>query len=335
MNKQIEVRNVRIKPGEKKSGFLKIGELAPEVPVNIPFIVVNGLKKGSILSLIGGAHTAEMSGIVAIIRVLQELNPKELSGSLIAVPCVNILGLPYYPDRYCPIDQKNINRFYPGNPKGSITDRLCNIVFEEIIQKGDYLVDLHDLGVLSEAIPFSTFHISGNKEVDTASEALAKYSGTKVIVSESSKYDRGMSIAEASEREIPGIIHEAATSRGVDTQYRAIINIMKHLGMIEGESEVQVDQKIYQGGFHWLSANHGGIIFPALEKVGKMVSKDERIGQIKNIFGETIEEIKVPEKGLLLYIKYGGIVNTGDSIGELAFEYPRKEPENAMDRVLP
>lgn len=332
---QIEVGKLRVKPGEKTSGFLKIGELAPTVPINLPFMVVNGLKDGPTLSLIAGEHTAEMSGIVATIRVLQELNPKGLSGRLIAVPCVNILGLPYYPDRYCPIDQKNTNRFYPGDPNGSVTDRMCDIVFNDVIAKGDYLIDLHDVGVLGHMAPFATFHKTGKKEVDAASGSLAKNCGSRIVVVTEHPYDRGQSITEASERGIPAVLHESASGRDVDTQYRVIINVMKYLGMMEGKPEISADQRIFQGGFQWLSPNHGGIVYPTLEKVGRMLSKGEIIAKIKDIFGETVEEIRAPQKGILIHMRWGGIVNTGDSIGELAFEYPSKEAVNASQRVLP
>jgi predicted deacylase len=329
VSKDIEVGKVRVKAGEKKSGFLRIGELAPAVPINLPFMIVNGVREGPKLCLIAGEHTSEMSGIVAIIRILQESNVKELSGSLITVPCVNILALPYYPDRYCPIDQKNVNRFYPGDSKGSVSDRLCDILFNEVILKSDYLIDFHDVGVLGHLAPYATFHRTGKKKVDAVSESLARNCGSRIVVVTKDPYDKGMSIAEASEKGIPAVLFESANGRDVDTQYKAIANVMKHLGMIKGKPEILANQRIFQGGFQWLSPNHGGIVYPALEKVGKMVSKGEVLAEIRDIFGEPIEEVRAPEKSMLLHIMWGGIVNTGTTIGEVIFEYPSKEVDTA------
>lgn len=320
MNDRIQIGKVSVQPGRKGYGFLKIGETSPAVPINLPFMVVNGVKEGPRLCLIAGEHTAELSGIISITRVLQELDPKELGGGVIGVPSVNVLGFPFFPTRICPLDHKNINRVFPGKPDGSISDRLAYILFNEIILKADYLIDLHDVGEWNYGVPFGIWHKTGKKEVDRVSESLAKYWCTKIVVVTERPYDKGQSYAEASEQGKSAALNETAEAKDVGTHYRGIMNVMKHLGMIAGEPEIPTDKEIFRGGFGEIRVNRGGVLHPILNKIGKTVSEGEIVASVKNVFGETLEEVRAPKEGVLIHMKWGAIVNTGENVGELALK---------------
>jgi len=321
VNDRIEIGKVSVEPGRKGYGFLKIGETSPVVPIKLPFMIVNGIKEGPRLCLMAGEHTAELSGVMSIIRVLQELDPKELSGGVIGVPNVNILGFPFFPTEICPLDRKNINRIFPGKPDGSISKRLAYTLFNEIILKADYLIDLHDVGEWNYGVPFAIWHKTGKKEVDRVSESLAKYWCTKIVVVTRRPYDKGQSYAEASEQGKPAALNEAAEAKDVGTHYKGIINVMKYLGMIVGRPEIPTNQEPFQGGFEEIRVDRGGVFYPILDKVGKMVSEGEIVATVKSVFGETLEEVRAPKEGILIHMKWGAIVNTGDNIGELGLKW--------------
>ena len=79
----------------------------------------------------------------ALQKIAREIDPSELSGILVLVQVTNIpsfLGRAVY---YCPPDQKNPNRVYPGKADGTFTERLAYTMSNEVFGKSDYYIDLH------------------------------------------------------------------------------------------------------------------------------------------------------------------------------------------------
>ena len=65
-----------------------------------------------------------------------------------------------------PTDKKNMNRFYPGNPNGTQTDRASYVVTKEVVEKSDHLIDFHG-GDLDENLrPYSYWTVTGNQKQD-------------------------------------------------------------------------------------------------------------------------------------------------------------------------
>src|SRR5277367_2531765 len=149
--------------GQKANGYIEVpaGEAAG---TNIPVVVVNGAKPGPVLALVTGAHGTEYVSIIAVERLIGELDPAQLSGTVILVPLVNVLSFEQKVPHVNPIDNKSMNRFYPGKIEGTQTDRALFMITKEVVDRCDYLIDYHG-GDLDESLrPYAYWGPTGKAE---------------------------------------------------------------------------------------------------------------------------------------------------------------------------
>jgi predicted deacylase len=130
-----------IEPGTTVEFLLKISEFYTANPVNIPVTVIRGREDGPVLFLVAAIHGDELNGVEIIRQVLQLLKPRELEGTVLAVPVVNVFGF-VTANRYLP-DRRDLNRSFPGSPTGSLTAQLANLFMTEIVDRCDYGLDFH------------------------------------------------------------------------------------------------------------------------------------------------------------------------------------------------
>lgn len=172
------VGSVRAEPGAAARGFLDV----PGTPIRMPVTVVNGAAPGPRLGITAGVHGGEYPGIEAAIRTAAALDPRDVRG---AVVIVHIVDVPAFQGRtiyVCPLDGKNPNRVFPGNPAGTASERLAHTLFTEVIARAEYYVDLHG-GDLNEAlIPFTILLESGHADVDARAMDLARAYGIPYAV---------------------------------------------------------------------------------------------------------------------------------------------------------
>ncbi len=119
---------------------------SPEVSISglslpTPVLVINGSKPGPTLCLTGAIHGDELNGIEVVRRVMYDINPDDLSGTIIGVPIVNLQGF-QRGSRYLS-DRRDLNRFFPGEENGSLASRIAHSLFSEVITHCEYLIDLH------------------------------------------------------------------------------------------------------------------------------------------------------------------------------------------------
>ncbi len=103
--------------GKKSTGYLEV-PAGVDAATNIPVIVINGEKRGPILALVSGAHGTEYASIIAIENLINLLDPSQIAGTVILVPLVNIQSFEQKVLHVNPVDNKSMNRFYPGKPMG-------------------------------------------------------------------------------------------------------------------------------------------------------------------------------------------------------------------------
>jgi hypothetical protein len=119
-------------PGQKAAGYLEVPS-GSDSGTNIPVLVVKGIKPGPTLALVAGAHGTEYASIIALENVIQSIDPQELSGAVIIVPLVNLASFEKKVPHVNPLDGKSMNRFYPGNPSGTQTERASAVITKEVV----------------------------------------------------------------------------------------------------------------------------------------------------------------------------------------------------------
>jgi predicted deacylase len=305
MPSSLSVGNVTVAPGEMAFGHLVVGKMAWSQELSIPLIVVNGSQDGPRLWVSAVIHGPEATGTEVIRRVLREhLDPKELRGSIISVPVANPLS--FQAAEYdTPEDGYNLNRVFPGNPNGSITQRMAHVIYEQV-KRCDFIIDLH-----ANAVPAMQFaivaHAPDQSVVDRSFEIARRFGITTRLmkVSEEANWasQRSGTLLEVAARDgIPGVIAELLywyriDPSSVDIGTRGVLNIMKALDMIDGEMEKQ-PLEVIEGNLSGAeqTCQEGGLVF-FTKNVGDEVREGETVAIVRNPYGDVLEEVKAPVTG--------------------------------------
>ncbi|MFX0195809.1 MAG: succinylglutamate desuccinylase/aspartoacylase family protein [Candidatus Hodarchaeota archaeon] len=321
MAKEIKIGNLVCKPGTKSKGYLLVGESPSHSNVQIPIVVINGIGEGPTLCLTGGIHGTEYAGMVSILNLLVVTNPKDLNGTLIGIPVVNVTG--FQARQYtCFVDGQNTSRSFPGDPtwggpETSISFRTAHTISRDVYPKIDYELDLHGGGLHTlETVDNCLISWTGNEKVDKEVDTLSKCFPAKFRLVRPLPSRLGASTYALSQG-IPALTAESGRSymikeSSMEFFAKGVNNVMKYLKMIEGTPEKYPEPKEVLG-LKRLRAKHGGFFLPKV-KVGTVVSEGEVVGEVKNLHGETVDIITAPEDGVVYIIFHKPPVFSGDTV---------------------
>jgi predicted deacylase len=264
---------------------------------DLPCIRARGAQDGPDVSLIGGIHGCEYSSIAAVVRVMRELDADALRGSITAVPVVSMESFRQRSPFVVPADGKNLNRTFPGDPDGSYTDRLAHDIFTRLIEPADALLDLHG-GDLVEALePFALY-------TDTEpSHALALAYGLPYVVRSTDSL-AGMTATAAATAGVPAIIAEAGGIGQLDESAVQLLadgtrSALRVLGALPGEPGSARSRDV--GDFVWMRCQQAGFWVAAV-KTGEAVEAGALLGEVRDLYGDVIEEVRAPKPGVLLFL---------------------------------
>jgi predicted deacylase len=271
-----------------------------------PYTVVRGKEDGPHLALISGVHPAEYPAIEGNIRVTRSLDPAELRGTVVSLPLIDVPAfLPRSPF-VCPIDGKNPNRFFPGDPEGTFSEVLDDAIFRTVIGPADVLVDLHGGDMVEALYPFTLYSATGDEALDAKSIALARAFGLPYLVASRPEPGSiaGTTAHAAAAVGIPAIITEAGSS-GLLTEpetqmmVEGVENVLRHLDMLSGDVIEKPVTMIER--FTWLRSPAEGMWYPSVT-TGDWVEGGQNLGRIGNLYGDTLAEISAPHEGAVLFI---------------------------------
>jgi len=324
------IGSLKTLPGQVVSGFLEVSA-GEGGSTSIPVTVIHGAKTGKTLALVAGVHGYEYPPILALYRLKAMIDPKELAGTVIFVHIANLPSFQRRTIYYNPYDWKNLNRVFPGDPAGTLSQRIAYVLTEEIVKKCDGLIDLH-CGDGNEAlIPYTYWMISGAKKMDDFTRTMALAFGIKhIIIDESrskdikdSKYLGNTAVlfgkpAITTESGFLGRTDEESIQRNV----AGILGVMRLFQMIEGEPAFVTDP-VWIDRYEVVTSQTDGLFYPQAE-MGYYVVKGQKVGYVTDYEGRIKEELRAPFSGILLYI-----INTPPtSKGEPLFEVGRVKEED-------
>lgn len=288
--------------------------------LEVPSIELTGARDGPALTVIAGVHGCEYAPMAAVRQWAAGLAGRELRGTVRAVPVLNLPSFRARSPFVIPEDGKNLNRCFPGDPAGTIADRLAYAAFTELITGADAVIDAH-AGDLPEALePFAMYDAGPNE--DRARE-LAEAYGLGYVIRQQRGPDRvvaGTTSSAAAELGIPAIIAEAGGCGIVDDgavrlHVRGLDRVLAALEMADdpapGQAGDEVPPPARLSRFLWLRSAEDGWWQPAV-RPGQMVAQDQLLGTVSTIDGaRTVQSVTAPAGGVLMFITSSPAVEAG------------------------
>ncbi|HSW30304.1 MAG TPA: M14 family metallopeptidase [Longimicrobiales bacterium] len=309
--------------GQKVTGVIAI-PAGQDAATSIAVAVVHGARPGPVLAVVAGSHGTEYSSILAVERLIQMLDPAQISGSVILVPLVNVASFEQKIVHVNPVDGKNMNRFYPGKADGTQTERASFLITKEVIDQSDHLIDMHG-GDLDESLrPYTYWTVTGNAAQDGVSKQMALAFGLDhIIISADRPKDPAASRYlenTATTRGKPSITVEAGHAGTTDPDDIAALvsgtlSVMRHLRMLPG-APAAVENPVWIERLAEVSSEQTGIFYP-LVKRGTYVQAGMKIGYVTDYVGTTIFEARSPESGVVLYVRAVPSMTKGETIASI------------------
>ena len=310
-------------PGQKANGFIEV-PAGVDAGTNIPVVLVNGAKPGPVLALVTGAHGTEYVSIIAVEKLIGELDPAQVSGTVILLPLVNITSFEQKVPHVNPIDNKSMNRFYPGKMDGTQTDRVLFMITKEVVDRCDYLIDYHG-GDLDESLrPYAYWGAVGKEAQDRTSKQMVLAFGLDHIIIWSERPTDPAATRyldnTASVRGKPSIVVEAGHAGTVETDDVALLvngtlSTMRYLKMIPGEPHF-IENPVWLAKTVDVISDGPGIWYP-LVKRGTYVQEGMILGHVTDYFGRVILEARAPAAGVILHVNAVPSLKKGDNIADI------------------
>jgi len=315
---------MRVPAGSMASGMLAVPAGPDGGATEIPCTVIAGAGKGPVLALVAGLHAYEYPPILALYRLRTKIEPKAIRGTVIMV---HIANLPSFKKRtiyYGPDDWKNLNRVFPGDRKGTMSQRIAAVLTEEVVDRADVLVDMH-CGDGNEAlIPYTYWMISGRTDFDARSRELALAFGLPHIIIDdtrgndpkNSKYLGNTAILRGK----PAITTEAGylghtDEESVSLNIKGVFSVLRHLGMMDGKPEPAADP-VWIDKYEVVYSKWNGLFTPRAG-MGYYVRAGQVVGTVTDHLGAWKEDVRAPFTGILLYIIGTPPCNEGEPLFEV------------------
>ncbi len=271
-----------------------------------PYFAIAGRTSGPTVLVTAGIHAAEYTGIEAAIRIGRGIEPGQVQGILLVIPLLNRPGF-YERSVYVnPEDGDNLNRLFPGDPKGKWGERFAHRLLTEIVTRCEYAIDLHAGDLIEDLTPFVIYRETGEAALDDRIRKMANAYGARWAVKSAPTGERPGSLyalaalngvasmlAESGGR---GLLIEADVVRHV----RGVTNILKTIGALDGAPEPLPPPRVVNS-FDWLRSPAEGI-FHSRVRVEQDVAAGAVVGELVDLLGEPIATVKATVSGVVLFV---------------------------------
>ncbi len=270
-----------------------------------PVLIASGREPGPTMCLTGAVHGDELNGVEIIRRIMFALDTESLTGTVIAVPIVNLYGFQRN-SRYLP-DRRDLNRYFPGNPSGSSAARIAHHFFQDVISHCDALIDIHT----------GSFHRTNVPQVraDLNNPAVLKLSRLfDNFVVLHSLGAVGTLRRAAVQAGIPTVTLEAGEPLYLQPEevaqgVRGVLAALHGFGLMGSSTKVVTDQRVFYESI-WLRANQGGVLFSEV-RVGDAVKKGDILGSVTDPITNRSSVIRASAAGTIIGMALNQMVMPG------------------------
>ncbi|GAA0712120.1 succinylglutamate desuccinylase/aspartoacylase family protein [Dactylosporangium roseum] len=309
-------------PGTKESFAIRLGEMPNGLPYLLPVMVLNGATDGPTFFVNAAMHGDEILGTEAVRQAWKLIETDQLRGRAVMIPMANLAGvgtrtrrniIEMYPGPH------DMNRVFPGNPKGIMTERIAATIIERFVKPAEYTFDIHCASVGGEWLPYVTVPTPSseglNAEQVRAANEMSRAWGTPLVIE--GHVIPGSLVGEAFKLgKVAGMVEFGVanfSSREERVWGRTgVMNLLKGVGMLEGEPVIDREQITITTQTRILT-DRGGFLHRRVE-TGAQVKEGESIAVLMSLDGEEIDEFKAPHAGVVCRMNTMGVVGTGDII---------------------
>ncbi len=319
MGKIFDAGPTKVNPGEKKQSYFPVMSRPDGSSIGIPLLIVNGSEEGPVLFVSCATHGDEFDAVFAAIEVFKELDPGKLKGVFFAASVVDLSGFETHVSmdvssmRESPVDQKEPMGEYPGNPEGTLTQRIAHVVCNELIPRANYGMDLHSGGDRGTSVALAgyfnvpgefgakSYEIAQQYPVELLWELNDSYKVCKVAQKAGVPFSLGEVTGEGRYRE-----------DDIRIYHTTIKNVMKHFKMLDGQPEdIPKNRKTVEAETYCYVKKGSGILKP-FKKTGNLMEKNSILGVVMDVYGNEVEKILAPFDGIVTGIRTKPVVWGGE-----------------------
>ncbi|MGO2132648.1 MAG: N(2)-acetyl-L-2,4-diaminobutanoate deacetylase DoeB [Halomonas sp.] len=309
-------------------GFLKLPISDDESAWGAVMIPVTVIKNGEgpTALLTGGNHGDEYEGITSLMKLSSSLKAEEVRGRVIIVPIMNVPAA-MAGKRTSSMDGGNLNRSFPGDPDGTVTEKIADYFTRVMVPMCDVVLDLHSGGRTLDIIPFGASHVLDNADQQSQALAGAKAFGAPYAMI---MFELDAAALFDTAVESQGKIFVATELGGGGTSTpesmaiteRGVRNFLIHYGLVEGSVEMPDEPQVYldmPDASCYVQSEHSGLL-ELVFALGDHVKKGDVIARVYDMTrsGTPPVEYQAERDGLLMARRFPALVNMGDTIAVIA-----------------
>lgn len=318
-----------IEPGTRRTVDLPVSTLSDHTPVTLSVHVVHGRRPGPTVFVSAAVHGDEILGVEIVRRLLRAPQLRTLRGTVMAVPIVNAFGFMNH-SRYLP-DRRDLNRAFPGSPRGSLAARLAHRFMEQVVSRCDLGIDLHTAAIHRSNLP--QIRVTPSKPETLK---LARAFGAPIVLA--SPLREGSLREAAMARGVDVLLYEAGEALRFDefavrAGVTGCLRVLREQGMVaaRGVSRPRAES-LFSRASNWVRAPAGGLL-RSYRNIGDVVEEGAVLGVLSDPFGEIDIEVRATEKGLIIGRTNLPVVHEGDALFHVARLQARAEPEATLESL--
>lgn len=309
-------------PG-KQVGDLRVKWSDNSVPLGyhpVPLVSLKG-GAGPVVLMCAGTHGDEFEGPAALMRLVDDLKVEDIAGQIIIIPGLNAPAL-RASSRVSPLDGVNLNRAFPGDPAGGITEQIAYYIETELLPMAEAAVDLHSGGKASVFAACTLATRTKDAALCARNLDLAKAFGLP-LVWVLGGFNDPRSLNSAAERAgVPMIATELGGGGGLDPEITnaaeaGLRAMLQHLGVLSGDITGAASPKMVEikSADHSLYAPGEGV-FDRMVRAGQKVETGQIAGCLHYVSEprRSSETIRFQHDGIVLAHTNRGYVARGDML---------------------
>lgn len=298
MSDTLHICGLTAERGQKLQTYLPVLDTTTEIPLTI----INGCNDGPTLLITAGIHGGEYPGIAAAMELARDLESESVSGCLLILHTVNIQSFWERRAFVTPDDGKNLNREFPGNVNGTLSQKTAWLLSQYFFPVADFYADLHSGDLHEELHPYVYYPGLPTAEISAQAREIAQVLDLEFMVRSTATTGAYNYAAVAG---VPSILIERGGAglcrrEDIDAYKKDLHNILCKLGLLSSDPQPQKHRPVDVTNVIYLATEQSGCWFPSF-RCGDKIKQGDNLGCLTDLFGTTIATYYAEQDGIILY----------------------------------